>query len=368
MFSSLPSSKILWISYEAEDYLSLTITAPTHGLIVQTKLNNTYLASQWGLPTVSDHDAALSAPLVALFFSLLKLLLLWPSFCFSFTSQILFYWEHSSPILLTIFYINNSQPILNNSTQTSLLQGSLLWLCPTNHAAFCALIGLFVTVTALLGYHSHTIQFTHLEYRAQWFLIYSHNFATITTFNFKTSSLPQTETLCSLTVNLFPLNYSSPQFSSVRPTLCDTMNARPPCPSQTHVHWVSDAIQPSHPLSSPSPPALNLSQHQSLFKWVNSSHEVAKVLELQLQHQSSNEHPGLISFRMDWLDLLAVQGTLKSLLQHYSSKASILWCSAFFIVQLSHPYMTTRKTIALTRWTYVDKVMSLLLICCLGWS
>ena len=72
-----------------------------------------------------------------------------------------------------------------------------------------------------------------------------------------------------------------------------------------------------------------------------------------------NEHPGLISFRMDWLDLLAVQGTLKSLLQHHSSKASILQCSAFFIVQLSHPYMTTGKTIALTRWTFVGKVTSL---------
>ena len=75
----------------------------------------------------------------------------------------------------------------------------------------------------------------------------------------------------------------------------------------------------------------------------------------------SKEHPGLISFRMDWLDLLAVQGTLNSLLQHHSSKASILWCSAFFIVQLSHPYMTTGKTIALTRWTLVGKVISLLL-------
>ena len=82
----------------------------------------------------------------------------------------------------------------------------------------------------------------------------------------------------------------------------------------------------------------------------------------------SNEHPGLISFRTYWLDLLAVQGTLKSLLQHHSSKASILQCSAFFIGQLSHPYMTTGKTIALTRWTFVDKVMSLLLTCCLGWS
>ena len=82
----------------------------------------------------------------------------------------------------------------------------------------------------------------------------------------------------------------------------------------------------------------------------------------------SNEHPGLISFRMDRLDLLAVQGTLKSLLQHHSSKAAILWCSAFFIVQLSHPYMTTGKTVALTRRTFVGKIISLILICCLGWS
>ena len=82
-----------------------------------------------------------------------------------------------------------------------------------------------------------------------------------------------------------------------------------------------------------------------------------------------SEYSGLISFRMDWLNLLAVQGTLKSLLQHHSSKASILRCSAFFIVQLAHPYMTTGKTIALIRWTFVDKVMSLyFLICCLGWS
>ena len=82
----------------------------------------------------------------------------------------------------------------------------------------------------------------------------------------------------------------------------------------------------------------------------------------------TNEQPGLISFRMDWLDLLAVQGTLKSLLQHHSSKASILWHSVFFIVHLSHPYMTTGKTISLTRQTFVDKLISLFLICCLGWS
>ena len=102
--------------------------------------------------------------------------------------------------------------------------------------------------------------------------------------------------------------------------------------SQTHVHRVGDAIQPSHPLSSPSPPALNLSQHQGLLKWVSSSHQVTKVLEFQLQHQSFQWIFRLISFRMDWLHLLAVQGTLKSLLKHHSSKASILCCSAFFIL------------------------------------
>ena len=139
----------------------------------------------------------------------------------------------------------------------------------------------------------------------------------------------------------------------------EPQHTRPPCPSptpeytQTHIRWVSDAIQPSHPLSSPSPPALYLSHHQGLFKWVSSSHQVAKVFEFQLQDQSFQWTPRM--------DLLAVQGTLKSLLQHHSSKASILRCSAFFIVQFSHPYMTTGKTIALTKWTFLGKVMSLLL-------
>ena len=142
------------------------------------------------------------------------------------------------------------------------------------------------------------------------------------------------------------------------PTLCDPMDCNMPgLPvhyqllefTQTHVHWVSDAIQPSHPLLSPSPLAVNLSQHQGLFQSVSSSHQVAKVLELQLQHQSFQWTFRTDFLRMDWLDLLEVQVTLKNLLQHHSSKASILLCSAFFIVQLSHPYMTTGKTIALAR-------------------
>ena len=128
-----------------------------------------------------------------------------------------------------------------------------------------------------------------------------------------------------------------------------------------HVHGVSDAIQPSHPLSSLSPPAFSLSQHQGLFQWVRSSHQVAKVLvSASASVLPMNEYSGLISFRMDWLDLLAVQGTLKSPLQHHSSKVSILQSSVFSIVQLSHPYMTTGKTITLTRWTFVGKVKSLL--------
>ena len=131
---------------------------------------------------------------------------------------------------------------------------------------------------------------------------------------------------------ILTFNWRLIQFSSVAqscPTLCDPMNrSTPGLPvhhhlpefTQTHVHRVSDAIQPSHPLSSPSPPAPNPSQHQSLFQWVNSSHEVAKVRSYSFSIIPSKEHPGLISFRMDWLDLLAVQGTLKSLLQHHNSK------------------------------------------------
>ena len=128
--------------------------------------------------------------------------------------------------------------------------------------------------------------------------------------------------------------------------------------AQTQVYQVGDATQQSQLLSSPSPPAFKLSQHQGLFQWIISSHQVAKVLVINIS--PSNEHPGLISFRMDWLGLLVVQGTLKSLLQHHSSKVSILQCSAFFIVQLSHPYMTTGKATAFERRTFVGKVVSLL--------
>ena len=126
--------------------------------------------------------------------------------------------------------------------------------------------------------------------------------------------------------------------------------------TQTHVHRVRDAIQASHPLSSPSPPAsIRVFSNESALRmrW-------PKYWSFSFSIIPSKEIPGLI-FRMDWLDLLAVQGTLKSLPQHHRSKASILQCSAFFTVQLSHPYMATGKTIALTRQTSVGKVMSLLL-------
>ena len=125
------------------------------------------------------------------------------------------------------------------------------------------------------------------------------------------------------------------------------MDTRLPCPSptlelaQTHVHRVGDAIQPSDPLSPSSPPAFNLSQHQGLFNESVLHIRWPKYWSFIFSISPSNECSGLISFRMDWLDLLSVQGTLKSLLQYHSSKASILWCSAFFRVQLSHPYMTT---------------------------
>ena len=130
--------------------------------------------------------------------------------------------------------------------------------------------------------------------------------------------------------------------------------------TQTHVHWVGDAIQPSHPLLSPCPPALNLSSIRVFSNESALCIRWPKYPSFSCNISPSNEHPRLMSFRKDWLDLLAVQGTLKSLLQHHSSKASILWCSVFFIVQLSHLYMTTGKTIALTRQTFFGKIMSLL--------
>ena len=165
--------------------------------------------------------------------------------------------------------------------------------------------------------------------------------------------------------------FSSVQFSSVAqscPTLCDPMNSSMPglpihhqLPefSQTHVHRVSDAIQPFHPLL---PLLLLLSIFPSIR--VFSSKSVLRIRWPKYWHFSfsispSSEYSGLISLRMDWLDLLAVQGTLKSLLQHHSSKASILWHSAFFTVQVSHSFMTTGKTIALTIRTFVGKVMPL---------
>ena len=161
------------------------------------------------------------------------------------------------------------------------------------------------------------------------------------------------------------------QFSSVAqscPTLCNPMNrSTPGLPvhhqlpefTLTHVHRVGDAIQPSHHrpllLLLSIPPSIRVFSNESTLciRW-------PKYWSFSFSISPSKEHPGLISFKMDWLDLLAGQGTLKSLLQQYSSKASILWHSAFFIAQLSHLYMTSGKTIALTRRTFVGKVMSLL--------
>ena len=157
----------------------------------------------------------------------------------------------------------------------------------------------------------------------------------------------------------FSYNVSSVHFS--RSVVSDSLwpnglqHARLPCLSPTP-HRVNDAIQQSLSLSSPSPSAFNLSQHQGFSQWVSSLDKVAKVLGFRFNISPSNEYSGLISFRMDWLDLLAAQGTLKSLLQYHSSKASIPRPSAFFMIQHSHPHMTTGKTIAWTRWTFAAKV------------
>ena len=166
------------------------------------------------------------------------------------------------------------------------------------------------------------------------------------------------------------LPFSQPVISVTQlcPSLCDPMDcSMPDLPVyfqlqefiQTHVHWVSDAIPPSHLLSF-SPPTFNLSQHQGLCQWFSFLHQITKVLKLCFSISPSNEYSGLISFRIDWLDLLSVQGTCKSLLQHHSLKTSILWCSAFFTVWLSYPYMTTGRIMCLTLSTFVGKVVSLL--------
>ena len=156
------------------------------------------------------------------------------------------------------------------------------------------------------------------------------------------------------------------QFSSVTQsclTLCDPMSCSMPgfpvhhqLPefAQTHVHQNGNAIQPSSPLLSPSPPTFNLSQHQGFSNESVLHIRWSKYWSFSIS--PSSEHSGLISFRIEWFDLLAVQGTLKSLLQYHSSKSSIFWCSVSFMVQLLHPYMTTGKTMALTRWTFVGKL------------
>ena len=155
----------------------------------------------------------------------------------------------------------------------------------------------------------------------------------------------------------------------------ELQHAWPPCPSPTPgVHqnpcslcpWCHPTISTSVIPFSSCPQSFPESGSFQMSQFFTSGGQ--KYWSYCFNISPSNELPGLISFRMDWLDLLAVQGTLKRLLQHHTSKASILQCLAFFIVQLSHPYMTTGKTIALTRWTFVDKVMSLLFNICLGWS
>ena len=160
------------------------------------------------------------------------------------------------------------------------------------------------------------------------------------------------------------------------PTLCEPIGCLPPgfpvCHqlpelAQTHVHGVSDAIQPYHPVA-PFPSCLLSFPASGSFQISQFFESSDKVWSFSFSISPYNEYSGLISFSMDWLDLLAIQGTLKCLLQHHSSKASILWLSALFIVQLSHPKVNTVKTKALTRQTFVGKVMSAFLICCLGWS
>ena len=174
---------------------------------------------------------------------------------------------------------------------------------------------------------------------------------------------------CTVKPSSSHLNSASPETVVVQLlslTLCDPLDCSVPGSSvlhylpefaQSHVCWVGDDIQPSHPLLLPSSSALHLSQHQGLFQWVDSSHQVTKYWSFRIC--SSKEYSGLISIRIDWFDFLAVQETLRSLIQHHNLKVSVLQCSAFFMVQLSYLNMTTGQTIALSTWTFVSNVMSL---------
>ena len=180
-------------------------------------------------------------------------------------------------------------------------------------------------------------------------IIISHSFQSFKVLHFMTISLVQFS--CSIMSDCDPMNHSTASSLSI------TNSWSLPKLMSIELVMPSSHLILCHPLLllPPIPPSIRVFSSESTLRmrW-------PKYWSFSFSISPSNEHPGLISFRMDWLDLLAVQGTLKSLLQHHSSKASILWCSAFFTVQLSHPYMTAGKTIALTRWTFVGKVMSLL--------
>ena len=240
--------------------------------------------------------------------------------------------------MFCVFYQNNKvggkkQKLIVFASKPAHLIYSLSLLMAL-HTIYCAYsLQLEASWTTLLGtfYGSWTLEFR----KALW---------STPSFASALVQIPLVSCCCSVTKSC--------------PTLCDPIDCSTwSSPvlhyllkfAQIHVHWVSDAISPSHSLSPLSPPALNLSLHQGLFsklalhvRWSN---------HWSISINPSNEYSELISFRIDWFDLLAVQGTLKSLLQHHSSKASILWCSAFFTVQLSHQYMTTGKTM---KWSDVN--------------
>ena len=192
----------------------------------------------------------------------------------------------------------------------------------------------------------------------------SQMFASFISTNVTFSPGPSYEKFGTSILHIYPTPYFSSAHSLrlfATPVDCSTpgfpVQHRLPELAQTHIHWVNDAIQPSHLCHPLLPP--------SIFSSIRVFSDESVLSMRWPRHWSfsfgicpSNEYSGLISFRMDWLDFLEVQGTLKSLLQHHSSKPSTLRCSAFFIVQLSHPYMSTGKTIALTRWTFVRNVFA----------
>ena len=284
--------------------------------------------------------------------------------------------QQLSPVFATPWTAAH-QASLSFTISCSLLKlMSIESVMPSNHLIFCCpllLLSVFLSISQSSPMHFKNpiwvITFSSHSISPSSKLFY---ISIITYFYYVMASIYFCIVLCLLCISII-IRYI-PNFSSVQSVSCVWLFVTPWTAARQASLSITNSRSSSKPMSIESVmpsnhlilchpllllpsifPSIRVFSNESTLciRWPN-------YLSFSCNISPSNEHPGLISFRMDWLDLLAVQGTLKSLLQHHSSKASVLWCSAFFIVQILHPYMATGKTIALTRWTFVDKVISLL--------